>query len=87
MIDRIDLAERAVLPEWLIRFGVRRLMTERLRQGASCEAAQPGESRRRFLDELRYISLSIVRGAVNRKRVSTEKRGETCLTGEMRDTL
>lgn len=65
MIDLIDLAERAVLPDWLIRFGMRRLMADRLRQEAEREAAEPGEPRRRFLEELRSSPIAIATDAAN----------------------
>jgi len=65
VIDLIDLAERAVLPDWLIRFGMRRLMADRLRQEAEREAAEPGEPRRRFLEELRSSPIAIATDAAN----------------------
>ncbi|MCR4414642.1 MAG: class I SAM-dependent methyltransferase, partial [Thermoguttaceae bacterium] len=65
MIDLIDLAERGVLPDWLIRFGMRRLMADRLRQEAVREAAEPGEPRRRFIEELRSSPIAIATDAAN----------------------
>lgn len=64
-MDLIDLAERAVLPDWLIRFGMRRLMAERLRQAAAREAAEPGEPLRRFVEKLRSSPIAIATGAAN----------------------
>lgn len=64
-MDLIDLAERAVLPDWLIRFGMRRLMADRLRQEAAREAAEPGEPRRRFLRQLRSSPIAIATDAAN----------------------
>ncbi len=64
-MDLIDLAERAVLPDWLIRFGMRRLMAERLNQEAKREAAQPGEPLRRFIEDLRSSPIAIATDAAN----------------------
>jgi cyclopropane-fatty-acyl-phospholipid synthase len=64
-MDLIDLAERAVLPDWLIRFGMRRLMAERLRQEAASEAGEPGEPLRRFVEELRSSPIAIATDAAN----------------------
>ena len=64
-MDLIELAERAVLPDWLIRFGMRRLMAERLRQEAAREAAEPGEPLRRFVKELRSSPIAIATDAAN----------------------
>ncbi len=64
-MDLIDLAERAVLPDWLIRFGMRRLMAQRLRLEAAREAAEPGEPLRRFVEELRSSPIAIATDAAN----------------------
>jgi cyclopropane-fatty-acyl-phospholipid synthase len=64
-MDLIDLAERAVLPDWLIRFGMRRLMAGRLEQEAEREAAEPGEPLRRFVEELRSSPIAIATDAAN----------------------
>lgn len=64
-MDLIDLAERGVLPDWLIRFGMRRLMAERLRLEAAREAAEPGEPLRCFVEELRSSPIAIATDAAN----------------------
>ncbi len=64
-MDLIDLAERAVLPDWLIRFGMRRLMARRLEREAEREAAEPGEPLRRFVEELRSSPIAIATDAAN----------------------
>lgn len=64
-MDLVDLAERAVLPDWLIRFGMRRLMAERLRLEAAREAAEPGEPLRRFVEELRSSPIAIATDTAN----------------------
>ena len=64
-MDLIDLAERAILPDWLIRFGMRRLMADRLKQEAKREAAEPGEPLRRFVEELRSSPIAIDTDAAN----------------------
>jgi cyclopropane-fatty-acyl-phospholipid synthase len=61
----IDLAERAVLPDWLIRLGIRRLMAARLKDERQREAAQPGEPLRRFIEELRRSPVAIETDAAN----------------------
>lgn len=53
MIDLIDLAERAILPDGLIRAGMRRLMAARLREQRRRDLAQPGEAMRQFIEQLR----------------------------------
>jgi len=39
-MDLIDLAEGAVVPDWLIRLGMRRLMAEGLRHEAAPEGGR-----------------------------------------------
>ncbi len=61
----IDLAERALLPDWLIRVGMRRLMAARLREERRQEAAEPGEAMRRFVQQLRRSPVAIHTDAAN----------------------
>ncbi|MDZ7617597.1 MAG: cyclopropane-fatty-acyl-phospholipid synthase family protein [Patescibacteria group bacterium] len=61
----IDLAERAVLPDWLIRFGMRRLMAARLREERRRELAQPGEAMRRFVEQMRRGPIAVETDAAN----------------------
>ena len=53
MINLIDLAERAVLPDWLIRLGMRRLMAGRVEEERQRADAQSGESLRHLFANTR----------------------------------
>ena len=64
-MDLIDLAERAILPDWLIRVGIRRLLAARLREGERRDQASPGESLRQFVEELRRSPIAIATDAAN----------------------
>jgi cyclopropane-fatty-acyl-phospholipid synthase len=61
----IDLAERAIPPDWLIRVGMRRLMASRLREERKREDAQPGEAMRQFVEQLRRSPVAIHTDAAN----------------------
>jgi cyclopropane-fatty-acyl-phospholipid synthase len=61
----IDLAERAILPDWLIRFGIRRLLVARLRQAEKRDRDSPRQSLRRFIEELRDSPVAIETDAAN----------------------
>ncbi len=61
----IDLAERAVLPDWLIRFGMRRLMAARLRAERRRELARPGEAMRSFVEQMRGGPIAVEADAAN----------------------
>jgi cyclopropane-fatty-acyl-phospholipid synthase len=65
MMDTIDLAERGILPDGLIRLGMRQLMSARLREEARREAIQPGEALRCFVTELRGSPIAIATDAAN----------------------
>jgi len=65
MFDLIDLAERAVLPDWLIRLGMRRLMASRLAEERRREATQPGGALRQFVQELRRSPIAVHTDAAN----------------------
>lgn len=64
-MDLIDLAERAILPDWLIRVGIRRLLATRLREEERRDHGSPGEARRQFVEELRRSSIAIASDAAN----------------------
>lgn len=64
-MDLIDLAERAILPDWLIRIGIRRLLAARLREEALNELRSPGEPLRQFVEELRRSPIAIETDAAN----------------------
>jgi cyclopropane-fatty-acyl-phospholipid synthase len=57
-MDFIDLAERAILPDWLIRFGIRRLLGARLLEEERRDHGSPGEPRRQFVEELRHGTIA-----------------------------
>jgi len=61
----LDLAERALLPDWLIRMGMRRLMAARLNEERDRELAQPGEAMRRFVEQWRSGPIAIEADAAN----------------------
>jgi len=64
-MNLIDLAERAVLPDWVIRAGTRRLLAARLKEQGRRESAEPGEPMRRFVEELRGSPIAIAADAAN----------------------
>jgi cyclopropane-fatty-acyl-phospholipid synthase len=61
----IDLAERAVLPDWLIRVGIRRLLARRIRQVKREDVAQQQAAQREFIRELRHSPIAIEPEAAN----------------------
>jgi len=64
-MNLIDLAERAILPDRLIRIGIRRFLAARLRQEAKRDGASPRESLRRFVEELRRSPIALATDAAN----------------------
>lgn len=64
-MDLLDLAERGILPDWLIRIGIRRLLAARLRDQEQRDRDRPGESFRRFVAELRGGPIAIATDAAN----------------------
>ena len=64
-MDLIDLAERAVLPDWLIRLGMRRLMADRLRDVERGDADEPGEATAAVPEQLRRSPIAIATDAAN----------------------
>ncbi len=64
-MDLIDLAERAILPDWLIRMGMRRLLVARLREESRRDSGQPRESLRQFIVQLRHGPVAIDTDAAN----------------------
>ena len=62
----IQLAERGLLPDWLIRYGIRRLLRTRLIHESSC---LEGEQKRRFED----LVSSLSRGAI---AIDTDKAND-----------
>ena len=65
-MDLIDLAERAILPDWLIRMGMR-LMANRLRDVECGDAEEQRERLRQFLSQLRRSPIAIETDVANRQ--------------------
>jgi cyclopropane-fatty-acyl-phospholipid synthase len=65
VINLVDLAERGVLPDWLIRLGMRRLMAARLKAEHKRDGSSPRESLRQFVHELRRSPIAIATQAAN----------------------
>lgn len=61
----IDLAERAVLPDWLIRVGMRRLLALRIHQEQCGDVESQRERLRRFIEDLRRSPVAIETDAAN----------------------
>ena len=61
----IDLAERAALPDWLIRAGIRRLLAKRVRLVMRQDVSQQETSLREFIHELRQSPIAIETDAAN----------------------
>jgi len=64
-MDLIDLAERAILPDRLIRIGIRRLHASRIREEEQRDSDRAGESVRQFIAELRRSPIAIETDAAN----------------------
>ncbi len=64
-MNLIDLAESTILPDWLIRIGIRRLLAIRLREETLKESRSPGEPLRQFVEELRRSPIAIATDAAN----------------------
>jgi len=64
-MSAIDLAERALIPDWLIRIGIRRLLASRLRME---ESRNPDEQRayvKHFVEELRHSPIAVATDFAN----------------------
>jgi len=61
----INLAERAVLPDWLIRIGIRRLLARRVRLVKREDVAQQEAALREFIGQLRQSPIAIETDAAN----------------------
>ncbi len=76
----IDLAERGTLPDALIRYGIRRLCAQRLREEHAGDAVAAWERFRALRDELRRSPLAIETDAANRQHYEVPARFfELCL--------
>jgi cyclopropane-fatty-acyl-phospholipid synthase len=61
------LLEKDILPDWLIRLGIRRLLQERLREEDAGDPERQRERLLRFVDELRASPVAIETKAANRQ--------------------
>jgi cyclopropane-fatty-acyl-phospholipid synthase len=61
------LAERAILPDRLVRLGMRHLLKDRLKEQSRQDNNQPGESLRQFIAELRRSPIAIATDAANQQ--------------------
>ncbi|MFB3776316.1 MAG: cyclopropane-fatty-acyl-phospholipid synthase family protein [Bryobacteraceae bacterium] len=61
----IRLAESGIVPDWLIRAGIHRLLRQRLREERCGDAATAEERRRRFLNLLRDGPIAVETSAAN----------------------
>jgi len=66
-MNLIDLAERAVVPDWLIRIGIRRLLAARLREEASRDALGPRECLGNLISQLRTGPIAVATDAANKQ--------------------
>ncbi len=64
-MNLIDLAERGLVPDWLIRVGIRLLLASRLRQEVSRNIGQPRESLQKFVSELRISPIAVAVDSAN----------------------
>jgi len=63
----IDLAEQGLLPDWLIRMGIRRLLAARLRKEDRGDVERQREAQERFIEELRESPIAIATDEANRQ--------------------
>lgn len=61
----LDLAERGVLPDWLIRVGIRRLLARRIRYETREDLAKQEDALREFIQQLRKSPIAIDADAAN----------------------
>ena len=59
MVSGIELAERGLLPDWLTRFGIRRLLAQRLQHESRLGCEGLSERHRQFLIELRQSPIAL----------------------------
>jgi cyclopropane-fatty-acyl-phospholipid synthase len=61
----LDLAERALVPDWLIRIGIRRLLASRLRMEERRNINEPRAYLKQFVEELRQSPIAIATETAN----------------------
>ena len=71
-MNLMDLAERAVLPDWLIRVGIRHLLAERLRTEEGRNPAEPRGYLREFVEELRRSPIALATDSANLQHYEVE---------------
>ncbi|MEZ6079932.1 MAG: hypothetical protein R3C56_30940 [Pirellulaceae bacterium] len=73
MLNTIDLAEAGYLPDWLVRIGIRRLLTQRLKNSQSTDVAA-------FAQQLRSAPLAVETQSANDQHYEVAAEFfETCL--------
>jgi cyclopropane-fatty-acyl-phospholipid synthase len=81
----IDLAERGFIPDVLLRYGIRRLCAQRLRDEHAGDAVTAWERFRALLDELRQSPLAIETEAANEQHYELPPRFfELCLGARLK---
>jgi cyclopropane-fatty-acyl-phospholipid synthase len=79
-LSPLRLAERGVLPDTLIRFGIRRLCAQRLREEGAGDVARAWARRQQRIDELRTSPVAIHTDAANAQHYELPPRFfELCL--------
>jgi cyclopropane-fatty-acyl-phospholipid synthase len=84
-MSSVDLAETGVVPDWLIRLGIRRMLRDRLRQLSprNCEAAEA--SHLEFLEQTRRSPIALVPELANDQHYEVAPRFfETVLGGRLK---
>ena len=66
------LLEKDLLPDWLIRIGIRRLLAQRLREESAGDAVQQHERLMRFVEELRQSPIAIHTRAANQQHYEVD---------------
>jgi cyclopropane-fatty-acyl-phospholipid synthase len=61
----LELVERGLVPDWLVRWGIRRLLAERLREASSGGVEAWRERQEAFVEELRSSPLALAVEAAN----------------------
>ena len=64
-MNAVDLAERALVPDWLIRIGIRRLLASRLRMEEGRNTNEPRAYLKQFVEELRHSPIAIAADFAN----------------------
>jgi len=69
-----DLAERSLLPDWIIRWGIRRLLTSRLRLEERRNKEEPRAYVRQFIEELRGSPIAVATESANEQHYEVPTR-------------